>query len=1007
MARSGTVLLFAIGLVALATVLSFGFLRSMTLQRNSGHASTIKLLAMEAARAGSQHAIEQIVRDYTTNTVTRIDGLARAPFRAHYRPWEMTEWGNNARDARAINLHDVSSEDYIHNSAWTELFWGSYYPQGDAGSGRNTTDGRGRWIEPELYAAADGTPVAAGNQRLPTAPVRFGDDDGEDAAGAGNWQDASFSSVRVNDRGDNLLTSIDVQSVLLNTGNGSRCAPILLDKDFKRIAYATRSEALVARKQARYRLRYAVMVRDLDGFLLVNPDPALDWKAIVDPDPRNYGADPQHARIVRYMHACQNVMLAMSGYGDGGSTDTLGQRFAHVFAGRGWTSNYARRSDADPLPRTFPLMYRMADTHEWFRFMGGGWRWDRPNTAPYLSYAPYAEPSQSGGPTGIPTGGEPLRTYDGGWEWRHSNTGPQFSPILITKTMGGGGSRHDQSGAQGNPYTMTAFGRGQSGQGSGRYGGAVDTPWSVNALTATPQLLQALAYGYLPAGVVQVHYDAKPAGPPFDGDHALDPASVSYWGGVRGVFDLFNVSHSLAFEHYQPVARAAPPVSPDYHQASYLVSEPGYRFPQERYPGPLCYNGANPTDSTTIHDNLGALIDLAEQDGDWGRDPHTGWQFSNRYGWGNPPSGTAVNPPTDNGWSVWNAAGDDDHDEDKFDNGILQGRNYRWWNRYNRDYRGKRVQPHNESFWCDVLYAFNQALSLARAHQALYGGAGYEPRTTDAVQTDATLLCSSISDLDRLFIRCLGHDPADPATAPPTDPTKQAWRHGHWSDWQRFTPAHNIYSLVSALPAKNITTYGLSGGRPAIGTPIVTVCSGAVQTQVLELIVNDFRFSMFGSHPSYTKDFRPLDLNGDGAVAFSGYRAASFAAPTEDPVRQAMLVDEDGPADANGAGPWASDGDGNGEISSAEFATGQIDPFCMLGNLWIGRSRFWNVMVRGELYDNLAKQSVGQSTLETTLIVDPTQEAERNNKPERAYATQVLFQHWYFNKYQGLMQRNF
>jgi hypothetical protein len=1023
MYRSGTVLLFAIGLVALASMLAFGFLRSMTLQRSAGHATTIKLLSMESARAGVNHAIEQIVRDYTTNEITRLDGPARAPFRAHYRPWSMTEWENNAKDQRVIDLHDVSSENYIYCPAWVQLFWnGSYLIQDEPGGGRNTTDGRGRWIEPELYTAANGVPLAASNQWLPTAPVRFGDDDGVDVDGPGNWQDGSFASVRVNDRGDNLLATMDVESVLLNTSNGSRCAPLLLDQGFKRITYTTRAEALAARKQARYRLRYAVLVRDLDGFLLVNPDPAIDWKKVIDPDPRNYGADPQHGRVVRYMHACQNVMMALSEFSSGGWHDTLGQRFAHVFAGRGWTTNFARNSDADPLPRTFPLMYRMFDTDEWFRFLGGGWRWDRPNPTPFLSYTLYAEPSQTGGPAGNPAGGEPLRPFDGGWEWRHGNTGPQFSPFLVTKTLSGGDSRNDQndqSGAQGSPYSMNSFGRGQNGQGNGRYGGAVDTPWSVNALTAPPQVHQSLVNGYLPPGVMQVLYVAKPAGPPPNPDKAndykLDSASVTYWGGIRGINDLFNVSHSTAFEHYQPPARQTPAVIPDYHQPSYFRSEVGYRFPQERYPGPLCYNGADPQTNQATEDDLGKLIDLSEQDNDWAGDPHTRWRLAGGYIWGNAPGGTAVDPPTDNGWSVWNQAGDDHHDEDKHEdrNGVqvYVGRNYRWWDRWSRDYGGQAwVSARTNSFWRDLLYAYNQAISVARARHADYSGVIYEPRAGDQFKSDATLLCNSIADFDNLFTRCLGHDPANPSAAPLAN---QSWRHGTWGNWQRFTPTHNIATVRVVLPSKNVVTYGLAGGRPDLGAPITTPCDGTLQSQVMELIVNDFRFSLFGSHPSYTKDFRPLDFNGDGAVAFSGYTANRFVAPTQDATRQAMLIDEDSTVAGGsarfptGAGDWATDSDGNGEISASEFAAAGITPFCMTGNMWIGRSRFWNIMVRGELYDNLLKVPVGQSTVETTLVVDPAQEAERNGKPERTYSTQVIFQHWYYNKYQGLMQRNF
>ncbi len=1001
MHRSGTVLLFAIGLVALATVLSFGFLRSMTTQRNSGHATTIKLLAMEAARTGTSHAIEQITRDYTANPITRMDGPARSVFRAHYKPFEMTQWENNVRDNRAINLHDVSSENYIYEPAWVELFWGSYSFTNGPGNGGNSVDGRGRWIEPELYA--DDTPVAVAANgttwELPNAPVRFGDNDGEYTAGPGNWQDGDFDSVGVSlARSNNRDATIDVKTPLLNTASGSRCAPILFDKDFRRLPYTTRNEALTARQQARYRLRYAVLVRDLDGFLLLNPDPAIDWKKVVSPDPRDYAADPATQRIVRYMHACQNLMMGMDGFRDMGSA-TLGQRFAHVFSGRGWTTNYLRRSDADPLPRTFSLMYRMFDNRDWFRFLDFGyrWDWDRPNPAPFLAERIYGEPSQTGGPDGlVPNGAgdQRLRPDGGGWEWRHSGTGPLFSPIQGTKMIGGGGYKQDQTGeAQGNPYTNTVFGRGMSGSGNGRYGGPVDTPWSINVMTAPPNMLNALIYAYFPAGVVQAHYVAKPLGPPPSpdkkDDYKLDPASIDYWGALRGIYDLFNISHSDAFEHYQPPSRVSPAITPDYHQPSVFKTEPGYRFPQERYPGPLCFNGADPVSGLMVHDDYGRLIDLSEQD--WGWDVHTGNRLAGPLEWGNPPGGVAANPPTDNGWSVQNQAGDDDWDQDKYDNGVFQGRNNRWWNRFSRDYKNKPVRPHDDSFWSDLLYAYNQALCVARGRQARFDGA-YQPRANDVFHNpaDPGMLCNDLASLDALFIRCLGHDPANPASAPPTTSDKQAWR----KSWERYTPNNNIFTLNSPLlPGRTIPVFGITGGRPDVASKTDYVCDAAAQTQVLEMIVNDFRYSMFGSHPSYAAAFRPLDFNGDGKVACSGYVAvADPSPPPHDPTRilmlKAMLLDEVMDVVANGQGPAIT------------------QPFCMVGNLWIGRSRFWNVMVRGELYDNLAKQTVGQSTLETTLVVDPAQEAERGNA-KKAYSTQVLFQHWYFNKYQGLQQRNF
>jgi hypothetical protein len=58
------------------------------------------------------------------------------------------------------------------------------------------------------------------------------------------------------------------------------------------------------------------------------------------------------------------------------------------------------------------------------------------------------------------------------------------------------------------------------------------------------------------------------------------------------------------------------------------------------------------------------------------------------------------------------------------------------------------------------------------------------------------------------------------------------------------------------------------------------------------------------------------------------------------------------------------------------LAAAGIDPFCVTGNFWIGRSRFWQVLVRGQVYDNLHKRPISQIDLETFLVVDQAQRAE-------------------------------
>jgi hypothetical protein len=676
-------------------------------------------------------------------------------------------------------------------------------------------------------------------------------------------------------------------------------------------------------------------------------------------------------------------------------------------------------------------MYRMTGDDNFRLFRESGWpippsgnmQAGRPNPMPFLATELYQAPS---GPTGTMFGHEPLNRpagngyyYGGNPEdgnpWRHAQTGAQFSPMVATRIVTGGRLKGDQEDFRDGRlpiYNINVFGKGLSKSGAGKYSAAVDTPWKINILTAPPQFVSALVLGYLPPGAIQVQYAAK-AAPPVVGDainFVYDTSSVTRWGALRGINDLFVKTHSPAFDIYEPPKRLTPAIIPDYNVPASWKTDAGYRYPQQRYPGPLCHNGID-QNNNVVHDTLGSLMDISEQ-GRWGQDPHIGynvsgsfdanWTFSGPMGWRHIPGGSAIDPPTDVGWTGKDVNGVDDASDNNPDGTTFA----RHWGRYNRDYQQlKALRPHDDSIWSDILYAFNEAVCVARAAKARFEGANYQPQTSDTYHTDPSLVCDGIAALDRLFIRCLGTDPDNPASPPPSAAIKQAWRYGENADWERFTPSNNIFTLKSALTAKSITTYGLSAGAIDTNSPIVNSCDGEVQTQVIELIVNDFRYSLFGTNPEYSAAFRPLDFNGDGAVAFSGYRKDRFAAPTQEALRQTMLIDKDSLAQSDGTGDWAADSNGNGVLSSGEFASSTIDPFCITGSLFIGRSAFWGILARGEVFDNLLKRPIAQANLESWMTVDPAQEAESGH-PERLYSSHVIWQQWSFNMYQGLMLRS-
>ncbi len=869
--RDGTFLLFAISAVALTVVVVFAFLKSVELQRNQAVSMAFPQLAQQAAQYGARHAMEELIKDYRREDVATLDAPGRTLFRATRIPMGADLERGDSSSERVLDQVDVAMEARISRPLWEERAFGLYSDQLFG----NDTDwfyvaGRGRWFEVEYRNRSDPTGTAQ-----PTA-VPFPWDDGADVDGA-----------HPDDVEAGTLTA-DLQ------------APLAYDAAWRRIdTDGTPASARAARAQARYRLRYAVVVNDLDAALLMNPDPDIDWRAFTRADPRTYALSKQRM-VARHMHAVPPLADALLNFVPGKNANFHGsvpEALQHVFLGRGNGSNILRHdlpldgSSVDVVPRTWPLMYRGSDDIRWH---GGNHLFDYDGVAP------------------TEIGGRPLPlTNFRGYRSRSTGlmlTGPQASPYNLGRAAYRIGSNTP------TPLSMacSTFGRGLSGASldgasltSGPYDGWTSTPWKVNVLTAPPAVVRALLYAYLPPGVVDI------AG-----------------GRFR---DLFNQSHSDAFAYAPPPG--AGPVLPDYNAAD-------ARAATARYPGRWLQNAAG------AHDTLGATIGVSGLRPV--RDPYL--------------YTTVV-------------------------------------------YAG--AVPGADSFWNDVIVAFSNAVAVAKRAHMRYPyskfNAGnnatdppYQMTVTPAVADDIVAAepaakVADTRDFDRLFLACLGIDMANQgaaaSAAAPYDATTYLWRWATppWSDWEDGRAGYIKAEKDTTTARVTLRAIARSGAPNAAET-----------SSAMELVLNDFRLSFFGSDPDYTPSFRPLDFNGDGYASCSAYSSDRGSA-RKIPARTTDGIGQESAVNAAGEGEWSI-----ADILRPAGDAQRIVPFCISGCLYVGRSRFWEVQVRGEVYDNRLKRPVANATLQTILVIDPSGRRDRGLGNDQA-ENQVLFQRWHYDRYSALM----
>jgi hypothetical protein len=1011
--RRGSFLLVCIGMMALMVLIGFAMLRSLRVQTDTSTANQRVLLAQAAAQAGLAHATEQILRAYASPTVMVGSDAAGAsngqeqlpaltfihgPHRAAFMPLkggDNPQYDFNEPDAD----NDVRTEHHLVRP-WVIWNWSDYYYEWCAVTNMS---GRARYYEPNYYNVTQ-NPAP----KQPVVPTGFFDP---------------------------------------NAAAPERDLGMFYDDQFRRLE---KSDPAEARRLARYRLRYAVDVDDLSGHLLINPmaDMKLpddyrtppNWMAragdalasmmtaqtggLNQNDPWA-GAHCEHTFLGRGW--CGNNDIDDKGFpltfplmyrnADGGNDNLQWESFT---AWWGW-----RRLAYYLYQNQFTQGKKDGGESLYINGAGDDRCYTHALMGPQMSWWNYH-----------------YATTEDRRDMYWDNWGGTLNPntTLLASTPFGRALRQP-----------TGYPQSYHPQKRKWYEGRVNTPFYVNILTAPPWVVNAMLVSYLPpkykiykyTWISFVWYKGRtvdgwddwdwdhPVGMPIDG---FNPKNNSSQYGR----DLLVDTTTPAFAEFPAPYRDAttnPPIQsagdgvikPDYyvddprlpHQELDAQRQPmtdGNGNPimvdqyQQIYPG-IAWNG-DPDKLGEGTDDAGAAMN--SDDLGYGLCTHTrqpfvrldpsppmgevdwdgNWQNETDQGWQNgdptvsppdsPPSGNVAQ--TDGPWR-------------------LNARN-RWY----KSPDPKRLK-FQDSYWWDIYCAMAMGISVFRAQWHQYDGGymewyqqRYNPEDLFPPGERDPSRYRTIRDLDRQFLSELGESLDSPGTAWPADLDAQNKIHAYclhgnppnWTPWLippiwvHWIPNNNIKSALDQDLLKSGNPDGTK--KDANGNPLpVSGMTSADRAKVSELVLNDIRMAFFGSSPEYSdgidpvtgapdpaQEFRPLDFDGDGEVYCSAYQDPN--APT--PANQDNTAPRTTPlphrhVEANGRGP-------------------KPDPsmyFAPTGCFFTGKSHYYRVVTRGELWDNLYKSILNEASLESVLCVDP----EGTNVKD----THTIFQRWDFDKYLG------
>jgi len=497
----------------------------------------------------------------------------------------------------------------------------------------------------------------------------------------------------------------------------------------------------------------------------------------------------------------------------------------------------------------------------------------------------------------------------------------------------------------------------------------VSTPWRINLPTLAPQALSAMVYSYMPEEFRTMGSDEK----------IIYDWSGGWWEHISlADRDFGTTGHPPA--KFSTI-KSAVDLFADMAGEGYF-SENGGVAPGEPYPGT---NTSAP--GSHWRPNLGALVETNTR---LGRASMTNLFSPTNYPSIGFSTTTVLEIPTTRRDDLATTVR-------RYNNhGVLESRPFASeWSA--NEYDADAGYFHFQSYWLDLAAAMMHAVAVARyAWQDRVNGAvngvadsgkprwpaslsasyfppalapGFTPggltRDRDVTGNgvaDVPSAFDSIAEVDAQFLRNLGEWPGNYAlgSRPVTANTALRMRHnpdGHFSRLQAVVPV----DLSASAPAGSSTIKQL---RTA-GTITLE------QAALMELIVNDMRMSFFGASPDYP-DFRPIDLDDDGTVASSAY--ASGREPAE-------------PATGRGPVPekW----------------------FSLTGCFVIEKSRYYRIITRGQLFDEVRGVPVAEANMETVYVVDPDGDMGNNNdQPAPVLGngladSHILFQRRLNNRYLG------
>jgi hypothetical protein len=925
--RQGSFLLFSVALVAVMVAFGFALLQTVRLSADAGTSSQRQWFAQEAAIAGLHHAMENIALDYRSahRSATYLDGI-------WHREFYPLGYDQNQPDSATPGADDDVRRE---NVLWLPIierndrgYWEYSNGYGSMGNNLYQYQGRARYYEVGYYEPADPTYASATRSNL--SATRF----------------------------TNAAAAVP-----------SRAGGLFLDAQLHRIVPASGESVDAVRNRSRYRLRYAVITNDAGSALLVNPALDVDYRDAWKPGAVPLAAAPAMAddgtylnaayatygaafaptelgrRMERYGNSLVNMLTAGSSPGERGAC----LRMEHVFKLRGVSSNLA--VDDNGWPVAFPTMMRL--------WKSGSTCW-----AYHASDAPAA--TNLGlfkSPAGLIQleGGQSVteRPANIDVSLAHALVGPQYSYRSIQTAISG--DIDDADWGHGDPVQTrslaTPFGRaGEKGvktAASQWNRGPTDVPWVINPLTASIGMLNGMIAGYMPSqfkktplrNMVTVGGVSTPT-------TAVTHVSASGRLNVTYGRDLFTDFMSPAFIRWpaqqgppqttaQDKVQTSPdvwkyPVPPYSNNAAHAPSLwPNYVIPDARpvsqvYPGPYA-----------------SLSEMAPVDAmeDTGKDINA----------------SKVYCEGSSGYSRLCAF--DSHSP----NVLTGGPPLTYQNNWTETWVPMHGNlPIADSFFWDMSAAFGTALSVLRMHYVEVMNPWVNPANVfpNGRSPDADM--DSIADLDALFLKQLGIDISNPASAAVTSSWKPlsipaSFPRKFGKD--QVTLNNNIRSLVTGDLLKTATL------------------TSVLRARSMEMMLNDWRMSFLGASPDYAATFRPLDFDGDGYAICSAYSASGSFADDVGGVTWPRRA-----ADPNGQGPTVD--------PITDY------PFSLTGCFTMTKSRYYRVIVRGELWDCQLRRPVSNATMESVLCIDANGRSTTN---ELNHDLAVLYQRWFWNSYNGLL----